>query len=199
MKGGSDESALQKPIGFVGLFFYPLTWRLRMSISSIGSAMSYDPTQRAADFFKKADSNGDGSIDKSEFKAILSKGPNGKGLTDADIDKIFSQVDSNGDGKIDQTENANQMKKMGGGKGGPPPAGGMPPSGGAPKSVTASGSSSSSSGKVYDKRDANKDGTVSYQEQFDYDLKHPEEAKKSSAAGGSSATSSAQGSFDIFA
>jgi EF-hand domain pair len=186
-----------------------------MSISSISGSMGYSPTQMAADFFKKADSNGDGSIDKSELKTMLSKGPNGKNLTDADVDKIFSEIDSNGDGKIDQTENADQMKKMSGGKGGPPPAGGTPPSGGAPKSASASGGSSSSGAKVYDKRDANKDGSVSYQERLDYDLKHPEEAKDSSAAGASSATQSgvaydnegiasaaaspAQGSLDISA
>ena len=160
-----------------------------MSIGSIGSSTAFDPTQMAAKFFKKADANGDGSIDKSELKSMLSKGPNGKNISDADVDKFFSKVDTNGDGKIDEAENANQMKKMGGGKGGPSPSGGMPPGG---SSKSASGSQSSS--KVYDVRDTNKDGTVSYQEQLDYDLKHPQEADSSTDAQQSSTGYNRQGS-----
>jgi hypothetical protein len=87
-----------------------------------------------------------------------------------------------GNGKISETENENQMKKMGA-KGGKPPseAGGAPPSGSAQKSTASSGSSSSSDNKVYDKKDTNKDGTVSYQEEFDYNLKHPEVANENQA------------------
>jgi hypothetical protein len=145
-----------------------------MSISSIGGSNGFDPTQMAKEFFKKADTNSDGGIDKAELKTMLSNKPGGsKGAQD--IDKIFAEVDTNSDGKIDETENANQMKKMGG-KGGKPP-GGMPPSGGAPKAA-APGTSSSNSNKIYDKKDTNKDGTVSFQEELDYDLKHPEEAKE---------------------
>jgi hypothetical protein len=149
-----------------------------MSISGIGSSTGFDPTQMAKDFFKKADTNNDGVIDKSELKTMLSNGPNGKSMTDAQVDKIFAEIDTNGDGKIDQTENANQMKKMGAGKGGTPPSGG---SGGTPK-ASGGGSASSSDNKVYDKRDANKDGTVSSAEQLKYDLKHPEEAQKAKAS-----------------
>jgi Ca2+-binding EF-hand superfamily protein len=152
-----------------------------MSISGIGNSSSYDPTQMARAFFRKADQNGDGSIDKSELKTALSQGSkNGKGAQD--IDKIFAEADTDGNGKIDETENANQMKKMGA-KGGTPPGGtgGAPSTGDAQKSTVSSGSSSSSSNKVYDKKDTNKDGTVSYQEEFDYNLKHPEEVKESSS------------------
>jgi hypothetical protein len=148
-----------------------------MTVGSIGSSTGFDPAQMAQRFFKKADANGDGSIDKSELKTMLASGPNGKSMTDEEVDKVFAQVDTNGDGKIDETENENQMKKMGGGKGGQPPAGGPPPGGGA-KGAGASGGSASSN-KVYDSRDTNKDGTVSYQEQVEWDQKHPEEAEKS--------------------
>jgi hypothetical protein len=160
-----------------------------MSIGSIGSSTAFDPTQMAAKFFKKADANGDGSIDKSELKTMLSNGPKGKSMSDADVDKIFSTIDTNGDGKIDEAENATQMKKMGGGKDGPPPSGGMPPGG---ASKAAGGSQSSS--KVYDSRDTNKDGTVSYQEQLDYDLKHPQEADSATDAQQSSTRYNRQGS-----
>ena len=48
-----------------------------MSISGIGSQSGFDPTQMASQFFKKADANGDGGIDKAEFKTMLSQGPGG--------------------------------------------------------------------------------------------------------------------------
>lgn len=54
-------------------------------------------------------------------------------------------------------------------------AGGPPPGGGSGKAANVSSSSSSSS-KVYDPKDANKDGTVSWKEAQDYELKHPEAA-----------------------
>jgi hypothetical protein len=50
-------------------------------------------------------------------------------------------------------------------------------SGGAQTSATSVGSSSSSSNKVYDKKDANKDWDVSVQEVIAYDLKNPEETE----------------------
>ncbi len=62
--------------------------------------------------------------------------------------------------------------------------GGSPPPGGA-KPVAAnesSNSSSSSAAKIYDKRDADQDGTVSYQEELLYSLKHPTEEAQEEAA-----------------
>lgn len=49
--------------------------------------------------------------------------------------------------------------------------GGAPPSGGG-KAAGASGSGNST--KTYDKRDANKDGTVSWKEKQDYEFSHPD-------------------------
>jgi Ca2+-binding EF-hand superfamily protein len=139
-----------------------------MSIGSIGSSSSFDVTQMAQNFFKKADANSDGSIDKSELKTMLSNGPNGKSMSDAEVDKIFKEVDTDANGKISSSENEAQMNKMG--------AQGAPPSGGATGGAQASnGASTSSSNKTYDKKDANKDGTVSAQEELNYDLKHPGE------------------------
>jgi hypothetical protein len=163
--------------------FQILTWRLCMSISGIGSSAGFDPTQMAQKFFKKADANSDGGIDKSELKTMLSNGP-GASKGAQNIDTIFAEVDANNDGKIDETENVNQMKKMAAQGGGQPGgAQGVPPAGGgASKAGASGGASSSSSAKVYDAKDANKDGTVSYQEEIEYDFKHPEEAKNNSSA-----------------
>lgn len=63
----------------------------------------------------------------------------------------------------------------GGGSGGPPAGGGAPPSGGG--APASSASDSSNSNKVYDKMDANEDGTVSWKEEQDYYQAHPNEKK----------------------
>jgi Ca2+-binding EF-hand superfamily protein len=133
---------------------------------------------------KDLDSNADGSIDKSEFVAGLKS----KGVSQADAEKLFSSIDTKGTGKITQADIETSMKKMGGKgapAGGPPPSGmpsgGGAPSGGTQKSGGTSGSSSSDN-KVYDKKDKNKDGTVSYQEEMEYDISHPEERAKSQAS-----------------
>jgi hypothetical protein len=56
-----------------------------------------------------------------------------------------------------------------------PPPGGAPPSGGKQATASTKGnSSSSSSSKVYDKMDANKDGTVSWKEKQEYLQQHPD-------------------------
>ena len=152
-----------------------------MEISGIGS--SFDPAQMAANFFKKADANGDGGIDKSELKAALSSGPNG-GKAAENIDSVFAEADSDGDGKINQTENTAQMAKMKQGGGAPPaggaggkPAGGAPHSGGKSGGTSSGSSATSSSSAYYDKMDANKDGSVSSQEKIAYEIKHHEERK----------------------
>ena len=50
---------------------------------------------------------------------------------------------------------------------------------GTTETTDTSSSSSQSTGKVYDKKDTNKDGKVSYQEETAYDQKHPGDVKKS--------------------
>ncbi len=64
------------------------------------------------------------------------------------------------------------------------PAGGAPPAGGAAKtsSTEESSSSSSSSTKIYDVKDADKDGTVTYKEEIAYALSHPEEVQQDAKA-----------------
>lgn len=140
-----------------------------MSVSGIGS--SFDSTQMAQQFFKKADTNGDDAIDKDELKTAISQGK-GKGNDSVDIDKIFAEVDTNGNGKIDESENENHLKQMKAGHGG------MPPSG-APKQAN----SSSSDYKTYEPEDLNKDGTVSAQEKLEYSLTHPESEDNENSSG----------------
>jgi hypothetical protein len=89
----------------------------------------------------------------------------GKALDSGDIEtakNAFNKV----------TETISQRPSMG--KNGGKPSGA--PSGGASKS---SGSdSSSSSNTVYDKKDTNKDGTVTAQEEILYNIKHPQESNQ---------------------
>jgi hypothetical protein len=93
------------------------------------------------------------------------------------IDSLGKALDS-GDMKAAQEayskikEAISQRPPAGGHRGGPssePPGDGQEPSG---------SRGSSQSNTTYDKKDANKDGTVSAQEEYEYDLTHPAEAKK---------------------
>ena len=98
--------------------------------------------------------------------------------------EALSEAIDSGDLKAAQAAYADIKQAMsqrhaGGRPSGPPP-GGAPPSGGAGE--TSSTENSSSSNKVYDKMDANKDGTVSWKEQRDYLQKHPEAANAGSTA-----------------
>jgi hypothetical protein len=82
----------------------------------------------------------------------------------ADIKETMSKRPTGGGGRA-------------GGAGGPPPGGGAPPSGAGKSSET---SESSDSSKIYDPEDTNNDGTVSWKEEQDYKLKHPEKADATS-------------------
>jgi hypothetical protein len=82
----------------------------------------------------------------------------------ADIKKTMAQRPTGGGGRP-------------GGAGGPPPGGGAPPSGAGKSSGT---SETSDSNKVYDPKDTDKDGTVSWKEEQDYALNHPEQSDRTS-------------------
>jgi hypothetical protein len=135
----------------------------------------------AKTFFKKADADNSGGIDKTELKTMLANGA-GSNTSKMKVDDIFVEADTNGDGSIDETENTTQMKKMGGK--GAPPVGGKPPSGGSPPSGAGqtAGTSSSASNEVYDEKDANEDGTVSAQEKLAYYISHPQDSESQSGA-----------------
>lgn len=83
------------------------------SISSVSSAIPQRPDP--AEFFKKADADGNGGISKTELAEMLKNAPKPPGGGDAqapDVDEIFSQVDADGDGEISETENQAHMEEM---------------------------------------------------------------------------------------
>ncbi|HEY4247445.1 MAG TPA: EF-hand domain-containing protein [Lacunisphaera sp.] len=91
-----------------------------MSISGISSGNRPDFSQIQQSIFDNADSNGDGSIDSSEFDSMVQNSPRlGNSLsslvTNADgskatPDQIFKAVDTDGDGKISVDELKGAMK-----------------------------------------------------------------------------------------
>jgi len=68
-----------------------------------------DPSQMAQELLSAADSNGDGSISKSEFTALMQGA--GKGDTAA-IDKLFSTLDKNGDGSVSTQETTTAITSL---------------------------------------------------------------------------------------
>lgn len=112
------------------------------SVQGRGQGMNgKDPAAMAEEMFKKTDTSGDGSIDKSELEAMLKNAPkrpddaSGTNSTPS-VDDLFKELDADGDGKISETENTEGMEKMHA-KMGPPP--------GPPPDMNSSASSSSSS------------------------------------------------------
>jgi len=87
------------------------------AVGGFGGASGPPGRDFAAKMFQRADSNSDGSIDLTEFKAASpSNATNHEGM--------FKSIDSDGDGKISKSENSSFLEKI---KGQPPP--GPPPSG----------------------------------------------------------------------
>ena len=150
-----------------------------MSVSGVGSGGGFSPSKIASRIMKDLDTNGDGSLDKTEFTAGLEK----KGVSAGEAGKLFDKIDIKGTGKLTQSDIESSIKAQGahppsgGPPGGGPPVGGPPggsaKAGGATKS---GGSTNSSSSVYYDKMDANKDGTVSVEEKLTYVIKHPDAA-----------------------
>lgn len=112
--------------------------------------------------------------------------------------KVVGQALEAGDVKVAQTalREVNQMlAQRPAGSAKPRGPSGPPPGGGAGKPINAS-SSSASANKVYDPKDANQDGTVSWKEEQDYGLKHPETNTPASNPGKTPSTAAA---FDMLA
>lgn len=168
-------------------------------VGAIGSGMGgIDAStlkQMQEKMFKQFDLNGDGKITKEEMNKVVQSDGTQKGPS---VDEVFKNMDTDSDGAISKLEAdaslaklAQQMQGKDGAQGkGAPPSGGngdMPQAGagksGASESAQSSSvsiiNSSSSSNKVYDKKDTNKDGKVSFKEEQDYAMKHPDDAKKS--------------------
>ncbi|MDT8992351.1 XopAW family type III secretion system calcium-binding effector [Curvibacter sp. APW13] len=138
------------------------------------------------DLFSRVDTDGDGSVSKSEMSDFVSKmGKN----SDTSEDK-FSQLDTDGSGSLSQSEfeaGRPQPPQGGGGMqgaGGPQGAAPMgPPPGGAQKAE-----SSASSSTTYDPLDTNQDGVVSEMERLAGALKDLAQtaSDKSTASGDAS-------------
>lgn len=159
-----------------------------------GSGGSGNPVD---DLFSKVDSNGDGSLDKSELHTLAAKI---KADTGTDVsDKLDKLANDNG-GKVSKEQFQTAMEKerppgppggMGGmgGPGGPGGAGGPSGAGGA--------QSASNSGKTYDKLDTNQDGTVSEMERLMGELKNAGASKGDDSQGASNSASDNSASFDV--
>lgn len=113
-----------------------------------------------AKMFSDADSDGDGSISKSELTSLLqSKSSDQSRDVSSKVDQILKQDDSDGDGAISQSEFTSAMNKRRSemesrmAQSGPPPA---PPSGQRGDQVSAaSGADSSSSSDTSDTSSSN--------------------------------------------
>jgi Ca2+-binding EF-hand superfamily protein len=152
-----------------------------MSITTISSLVGFNPSLMAAKILKDLDTNNDQTINKSEFIA----GMKSKGMSQADAEKLFNSIDTKGTGILTQPDIEKAMRKnSASGRMSPPRD--MPPEGahGAPagKSGKTEESSSLNSSPIYDKKDANKDGTVTIQEAMNYYLSHPVEKLKDDKA-----------------
>jgi hypothetical protein len=87
-----------------------------------------------------------------------------------DMDNLGKALES-GDLKAAQEAYAKIQEKNSQG----PPAGGH----GGAKTASASDAGSASTSEVYDKKDINKDGTISLEEEMAYSQDHPEDANQS--------------------
>lgn len=161
----SSYSAMQGSDGFA---------KVKQSFQNLGKALdagNLDDAQKAlaqlqanAPAQAKNDNNPMSAKMEALSKAVESGDLEAAKEAYSDIKETMSQRPTGGGGRA-------------GGAGGPPPGGGAPPSG-AGKSSKTSGSSDST--KVYDPEDTNKDGTVSWKEEQDYKVTHPEKANETS-------------------
>jgi hypothetical protein len=120
-----------------------------------------------------------GNLDdaKKAFAEIQKNAPK-DGKTPSEITDLQKALDSGDLQSAQQAYSKIQQKMSQGRPQGGPPQGGQPSQGGQGDTVTLSSkssgsqSSNSSSNQTYDKKDANKDGTVSIQEELTYDFAH---------------------------
>lgn len=162
-----------------------------------GSSASSGGGSPIDDLFSKVDGNGDGSLDKSELKALAAKI---KSDTGTDVsEKLDKLADDNG-GKVskDQFQAALEKERPSGPPGGMGGPGGPGGTGGAGGPGGAGGTQSASKDdKTYDSLDTNRDGTVSEIERLLGELKSASGSKGSDSQGSSDASSDKSASLDI--
>ena len=77
----------------------------KMSVAGQGSAAMSKAEQQLRQAFSLFDVNGNGSLDKDEFRGVLMAScPGGKPLSEEEVTRMFSFVDANKDGKVDIDE-----------------------------------------------------------------------------------------------
>jgi Ca2+-binding EF-hand superfamily protein len=81
--------------------------------TSVGSIGKFDPTTLYQNIFKKVDADGNGSIDKTEFKAAIAKMTDDQDVSSDELDSMFSALDTSKDGKVDETEMLAALKSSG--------------------------------------------------------------------------------------
>jgi EF hand len=153
-----------------------------MAISGIGSTGGFDLSKNASNLaskvLKNLDTNKDGNIDRKEFVTGLTA----RGISAVDAGKQFDSIDTKQTGKITQADLESAIKAgpasgtPPGGKGpagGPPPGGKAPAGGPPPGGEKTASTTTSTSTKVYDKKDSNQDGKVSASEELIYDIRNP--------------------------
>lgn len=143
--------------------------------SRSGDSSSTATGQAGDDLFGKVDSDGDGSVSKTELQALLEAMSGGTASQmGVSSDEVFSQLDADGDGSLSEAEfdagrpsgpgdAAGVMQAMGGM---PPPSGGPGGPGGPGGAGGAAGASGSSQDTSYDPLDTNEDGVVSAAERL---------------------------------
>ena len=125
--------------------------------------------QAGDDLFGKVDSDGDGSVSKTELQALLEAMSGGTASQmGVSSDEVFSQLDADGDGSLSEAEfDAGRPSGAGGEAGSMQAMGGMPPPPGGPGGAGgAAGASGSSQATSYDPLDTNEDGVVSAAERL---------------------------------
>lgn len=117
--------------------------------------------QAGDDLFGKVDSDGDGSVSKTELQALLEAMSGGTASkTGVSSDDAFAALDTDSDGSLSQAE-FDAGRPPGDG----PQAGSMPPPPGGPEGAGGAQASSTSS-TTYDPLDTNEDGVVSLTERL---------------------------------
>lgn len=167
------------------------------AVSSAGSAYqtstnnSIDQMKKNFDALGSALSSGNLDDAKKAFAEIQKNAPR-DAKTPSEITDLQKALES-GDVKAAQQAYSRIQQKMSQGRQqGGPPQGEQPIQGVQVDTVTLSSkssgsqSSSSSSNQTYDKKDANKDGTVSAPEELAYDIAHPTDDGSDSETGTSS-------------
>lgn len=147
--------------------------------STMDFAQSHGSGGGSDDLFSKVDTDGDGSVSKTEmsdFVAKMGKNP------DASSDDKFAKLDTDESGSLSQAEFEAGRPQGPKGAGGPQGAAPMgPPPGGAGKAEGTSASSSSTTN--YDPLDTNQDGTVSEMERLAGALKDIAQSASQSSSG----------------